>query len=86
MSFHVFWIPQADQQLQDLLQTAEDAGSLLKSVKEINKALSTFPKIFGESRTEDVRVAFVHPLALLFQIVAESDNVIVLAIWRIDPK
>lgn len=56
------------------------------AAKEIDQHLSADPTGFGESRYDTVRVGFVRPLGLQFEVIEDVRTVIVYDIWRIDQK
>jgi len=86
MSYRVFWTPEAETTLEKLLRESEAARDLAAVAKEIDRNLTADPVHFGESRFESVRVAFVRPLGVQFEILDDMQTVIVDAVWRIDRK
>jgi len=83
MRHHVFWIPEADVKLQDLIVQADDSQEVIRVASEIDRWLSRDPHKFGESRYENVRIGFIRPLAVQFEILEDDPTVIVLDVWRI---
>ena len=82
MRHHVFWVPDADEKLQALIEGADERNDLIRTVREIEFWLARNPLDFGESRFETVRLGVVRPLAVLFDVLQEPPTVIVLDIWR----
>ena len=80
MKYFVFWSPEADDSLQQLIK--EDGTTLVRSVREIDFWLARGPLDFGESRFETVRLGVVTPRAVLFDVLDDPPTVIVLDIWR----
>lgn len=80
MRYFVFWSPEADDALQQLIK--EGSASLVRSVREIDFWLARGPLDFGESRFETVRLGVVTPLAVLFDVLDDPPTVIVLDRWR----
>lgn len=56
------------------------------AARQIDRHLSADPTGFGESRYDTVRVGFVRPLGLPFEVIEDVRTVIVYDIWRIDQK
>ncbi len=56
MRHHVFWVPDADEKLQALIEGADDRNELIRIVREIDFWLARNPLDFGESRFETVRL------------------------------
>ena len=82
MRHHVFWVPDADERLQALIEAADDRNDLIRTVREIEFWLARNPLDFGESRFETVRLGVVRPLAVLFDVLEGPPTVIVLDIWQ----
>lgn len=83
MSFRVFWSPHAEQRLEFLAGTADSAG-LISAAREIDKRLVAAPLEFGESRYDTVRIGFVLPLGVQFEVLDDVRTVIVYDVWRVD--
>lgn len=86
MSYRVFWTPDAETSLERLLREAEAPREMAAIAMEIDRNLIADPVHFGESRFDSVRVAFVRPLGVQFDILDDVKTVIVDAVWRIDRK
>ena len=84
MKHFVFWAPEADERLQSLIRGDDVDGRVVRAVREIDFWLARGPLGFGESRYDTVRVGFVAPIAVQFDVLADPPTVIVLDIWRID--
>lgn len=82
MRHFVFWVPEADEKLQSLIRTADKPSELIRVVREIDFWLARDPLDFGESRFDTVRIGFVRPLAVLFDVLDDSPTVIELDIWQ----
>ena len=83
MTHRVFWAPDADESLQEIILTSEDRESTLRRVREIDFWLARNPLEFGESREDAVRIGVVTPLVVLFEVLDDPPTVIVMAIRRI---
>ena len=86
MSYRVFWSPHAEGQLEEILRNATDAAAIAAFAREIDRFLVANPKSFGESRYDTVRVGFVRPLGIQFEVLDDVRTVIVYDVWRIDRK
>lgn len=78
----VFWVPEADEKLQALIEAANASSELIRVVREIDFWLARDPLDFGESRFDTVRLGVVRPLAVLFDVLDDPPTVIVLDIWQ----
>jgi hypothetical protein len=52
--------------------------------REIDRILHRDPSTRGESRDQNVRILFITPLGVDFEVVEADRIVYVLAVWRID--
>lgn len=86
MQYRVFWAPYAEDQLERLLRTATDPAILAAAAREIDQFLLAIPDSFGESRYDTMRVGFVFPLGVQFELMDDIRTVIVHDVWRIDRK
>ncbi len=86
MSYRVFWTPEAEALLEKLLHESESPRELAAIAKEIDRNLTADPVHFGESRFQSVRMAFIRPLGVQFDVLDDVQTVIVDAVWRIDRK
>jgi hypothetical protein len=83
MKHFVFWMPHADEIVQKLIAESGDHAALVAKLREIEYWLKWYPLEFGESRYENVRVAFTAPLGVQFEILQDPPTVIVINVWRI---
>lgn len=86
MSYRVLWSPEAEARLSVLFSRADEVEMLAVIVREIDRRLFNKPDEFGESRYDAVRVGFVRPLGVLFEIHHDIRTVIVYGVWRTDRK
>ncbi len=59
---------------------------LAAAARAIDKRLVANPDQFGESRYDTVRVGFVLPLGVQFEVMDNVHTVIVYDVWRVDKK
>jgi plasmid stabilization system protein ParE len=84
MSFRVFWSPHAEQQLEEILRDIGSQSQVAPAAREIDRFLAHDPARFGESRYDTVRIGFVRPLGVPFEVLEDVHTVIVYDVWRID--
>jgi hypothetical protein len=83
MTYRVFWAPDAEEHLERLLARAPELAAV---ARQIDAQLIKSPKSFGESRYDLVRVGFMHPLGVQFEVMDDVRTVVVYDVWRIDRK
>ena len=86
MAFHVNWKPSARDRITEIWIDATDRGQITRATDIIDEALRTNPETFGESRSGNLRIAFVLPLAVMFEVFNDDLRVDVLAILRTDRR
>ncbi len=86
MTYRVLWSPHAEERLEQLLRDTTEPAALAKTAGEIDGHLLGQPNEFGESRYDTVRIGFVHPLGVQFEVLEDVRTVIVYDVWRIDRK
>lgn len=83
MRYRVFWSPDAERELESLASSVADPSELAASARRIDQQLIRHPLRFGESRDQELRIAFESPLAILFDVFQEERTVVVYRVWRI---
>jgi hypothetical protein len=86
MQHRVLWAPDAEDKLEQFLKNASDPKFLAAAAREIDQYLISSPHEFGESRYDAMRVGFVFPLGVQFEVMDDVRTVIVHDVWRIDRK
>lgn len=82
MIFTVAWGPGAVSELADIWLDALDRSRVTAAAREIDRFLRRDPTTRGESRDENVRILFVAPLGVDFEVVEDDRIVYVLSVWR----
>jgi hypothetical protein len=82
MAFRVFWAPSAELRLAKVAAISMDRDAIAAAAKEFDRVLISTPNSFGESREENFRVGFIHPLGIYFEVMADVETVIVHDVWR----
>lgn len=82
MTYTVTWIKSALDELAELWNDALDRPDVTEASNQIDSILRSNPYAYSESREQDLRIMFVPPLAILFE-VREADRIVtVRAVWR----
>ena len=84
MKFTVVWKPEAEQQLAAIWLLAADRKAIASSTDRLERALSSRPDTIGEERPDNRRIAFVDPLAVIYQVSVEDRFVEVASVWTPD--
>lgn len=87
MRFMVVWKPSAKHQLAEIWLSAPDERvAITRAADSIDQALRTAPEAQGESRSGNLRVLFVDPLGVLFEVHPLDMRVSVLGVDKITRK
>jgi mRNA-degrading endonuclease RelE of RelBE toxin-antitoxin system len=81
MKYSVIWLPAAEQELARIWLNATDRNAVSNASNLIDRRLQTNPENVGESRSNDQRITFEEPLAVLFQVVPDDVRVWVIHVW-----
>ena len=82
--FQVVWVERAVNELAELWVQADSDGrrSITEAADTMDKILETKPFESSESREEGLRVMFVPPLGVFFEVDLSSETVKVAHVWR----
>lgn len=85
MQFRVLWSPYAEERLERLLRESAEPLALMiaDAAREIDALLLDSPAAFGESRYGSMRIGFVNPLCVDFEVMDYLRTVVVHDVWRI---
>lgn len=83
MKFTVTWMRAALDELAGIWNTAEDRRAVSAASYEIDRLLGSSPKLQGESRSGNVRIMFVPPLGVDYEVLEQDRLVRVLTVWRV---
>lgn len=86
MTFTVLWTPSAEQDLAAVWVAAHDRAAVTSAAATIDALLRENPQALGESREDSLRITFVAPLGVDFEVVEEDRIVYVLSVWLIDRR
>lgn len=79
----VLWTPAAEQELATAWLDAADRGEVTRAANSIDRLLRVDPETRGESRYDAVRILFMPPLGVDFEVRADDCMVYVLSTWLI---
>ncbi len=83
MKYTVLWTPTAEQDLAAVWLNAVDRDAVNSAANTIDAMLHRDPDTRGESRAGTVRILFVPPLGVDFDVQADDRIVYVLSAWHI---
>ena len=73
----MLWSAYAEDKLEQLLQAASEPTILAAAARQIDRHLMTSPGAFGESRYDTIRIGFVYPLGIQFELMNDVRTVVV---------
>jgi hypothetical protein len=81
--FRVEWLREAVGELAEIWTRADSASrqTITQATHALDQELQADPFRQSESREEDVRILFVHPLAVLFEVDPRQRIVWILHVW-----
>ena len=82
MNWTVLWLPSAEQDLASVWLNASDRNAVAAAADELDRRLQRDPLTVGESRSSNVRLAFVPPLVALFRVDPATQTVFVMRVSR----
>jgi hypothetical protein len=83
MNYTVLWTSTAEEGLAALWLTEPDRPAITAAANSIDTQLNTDPDQCGESRYDTVRVLFVYPLGVEFDVQEQDRVVYVTSVWSI---
>jgi hypothetical protein len=86
MKYRVFWSPEAERQFESILTDRYVYDQAVEAARDIDAVLMNDPLGFGESRTETIRVGFIRPLDVQYDVLTDVQTVVVEDVWRIDQR
>src|SRR5438128_2191559 len=82
MNYTVLWVGEAEQELATLWINEAERAAVTEAAHEIDHRLRSNPDREGESRPHGLRVLFVAPLAVSFEVRPTDRVVHVLDVWK----
>jgi hypothetical protein len=82
MSYTVVWKEIAEERLVEIWIAASDRQAVTEAANAIDSLLKQDPEQQGESRGDSLRILFVAPLAVHYEIRPLDRIVQVLRVWR----
>jgi hypothetical protein len=83
VNYTVIWKPAAHAELTELWLEASNRSDLTSAANKIDQLLKRDPHSQGESRSGSIRVMFVDPVGVFFDIREQDRIVAVLSVWRV---
>jgi len=83
MKYTVTWKPDAEAELAAIWNAATDRSAIAQAANKIDHLLATNPAEQGESRTQSIRILFVEPIGIFFDVNDADLLVSVLRVWTI---
>jgi hypothetical protein len=84
MPHRAFWAPYAEERFEQYLKASSEPAELAAVARQIDRYLAIAPQSFGESRHDTIRIGFVFPLGVQFEVMDDVQTVIVHDVWRVD--
>lgn len=81
MKYTVLWSKSAETRLAELWLGAADPQAIRRACDDLDTQLAERPTQIGESRSENVRIAFESPIAVEYRVFEKHHVVIVGGIW-----
>jgi plasmid stabilization system protein ParE len=82
MNFTVVWLPDAELELTALWMKSSRRSEVTRASAELDRRLATSGSLEGESRPNNMRIAFETPLAIIFRVDEVNRNVVVARVWE----
>lgn len=82
MSYSVVWLPAAENELAALWMVSSNRAGVNRASVELDRVLAANGPSEGESRASGLRITFVPPLAVIFQVDESTKTVFVGRVWE----
>lgn len=82
MNFRVFWLPDAVNELAALWIASGKRNEVTQAATQLDQLLMEQGPEAGESRSDQRRIAFSSPLAVIFRYEASSHTILVSRVWE----
>jgi len=81
MTYTVVWKPDAHAELADIWTSAQDRQTVAEAANQIDQLLKTAPHQQGESRNSSLRIMFVEPVGVIYDVNEDDRIVSVAKVW-----
>jgi hypothetical protein len=85
MTYQVVWRPEAEDEPARLWNDAADRNAVAAAADSFDAAIAKDPLGVGEAIDRPSRIAFIDPLAFIFDVFPQSGQVLVKTVWRSRP-
>jgi hypothetical protein len=82
MKYTVVWRPEAEKELAGLWVDAGDRNAVARAANSLDAALRKDPFDVGDEIDEPSYIAFLDPLAIIYDVFPDDLRVLVKAVWR----
>ena len=86
MTYTVTWKPEVERELTAIWNESTDQQAIADAADLLDRELRKHAHSVGESRPDDVRIAFERPLGIRFRVLQQDRQVSVIAVWRTDRR
>jgi hypothetical protein len=86
MKFTVIWKPKSERGLASIWIAADDRAAVTAAANEIDRVLRSQPLTAGESRSGNIRILVVPPLAVHYEVLEEDRLVNVVTVSYRPPE
>lgn len=86
MRYRVVWAPDTERNLEAILATVAQRTGAVEAARDIDSHLMSNPHAFGESRVDQIRIGFVLPLGVEYEVFEDIRMVIVHSVWHIGSR
>lgn len=83
MKYKVTWFPPAEERLAEMWMGSRVAHQITLAADRLDVTLAQDPLAVGESRGQDLRIAFESPLAITYLVDQQAKEVVILHVWMI---
>ena len=83
MIYTVVWKSAAQDELADIWNSAQNRQSVTDAANQVDQLLKTAPHEQGEARSGTLRILFVEPIGVIFDVNDQDRIVSVVQVWTI---
>ena len=84
MRYRIHWLPSAESELAEIWLASSDRKRITTAAAELDRRLAANAPDEGESRSNELRITFELPLAIVFRVLADVNLVEVGQVWLVE--